>query len=175
MEKLTLAEVTKALKEAEQAQARAQEIAEVAAVLVATVRSEESRDKIMNLLSQISEYTPEIKHFDKDLQKEVKSELRKIVKSTFGDNFRITRISKEGNKTNINYSDAETIAVLKDNGAVDESTGMTRNRIQTIVSINSINKADGVFSHNAWSGRDKKIIKDSKNKKNMVYWVDDKE
>ena len=104
MEKLTLAEATKALTAAETAKKDAEKAAEDAAKMVAQVRSAESRDKIMKLLNQIEEYCPEIINFDKELQKEVKNKIRKIVKSSFGDRFRITRIAPKGNKTNINYT-----------------------------------------------------------------------
>ena len=174
MEKLTLAEATKALTAAETAKKDAEKAAEAAAEMVAKVRSAESKDKIMKLLNQIEEYCPEIINFDKELQKEVKNKIRKIVKYSFGDRFRITRISPKGNKTNINYVDAEVISVLKDKGAIGESTGMRRKEIQKIISMNIINKSDGVFNDNAWSGRNKNKIKDSNNRKNMIYWVDDK-
>jgi len=173
MDNITLVEATKVLREAEQVRKAAEKAATAAANVVAKVRTAESRDKIMKLLNQIEEYTPEIINFDKDLQKEVKHKIRKIMNSAFGENFRITRLSKECNKIYIDYVDAEVVAVLKDIGAVSESTGKKRKEIQTIISRRAINKDDGVFNDNDWSGRDKKKIKDSNNRKNMLYWVDD--
>jgi hypothetical protein len=171
---LTLAQATKALANAEKAKKQAEQAATAAVEMVAKVRSAESRDKIMKLLDQIEAYCPEINDFDKDLQKEVKAKIRKIVKTSFGERFRITRIAKKGNKTTINYIDAEVIAILKKKGAINESTGLRRKEIQRIVSMNTINKYDGVFNDNAWSNRDKKKIKDSGNNKNMLYWVNAK-
>ena len=171
---LTLAQATKALADAEKAKKQAEEAALAAEELLAKVRSAESRDKIMTLLNQVEEYCPEINNFDTDLQKEVKAKIRKIVKASFGERFRITRIAKKGNKTTINYIDAEVIAILKKKGAINQNTGLRRKEIQRIVSMNTINKYDGVFTDNAWSKRDKKKIKDNGNNKNMLYWVNAK-
>lgn len=174
MAKLTLAQATKALANAEKAKKSAEQAATAAVEMVAKIRSAESRDKIMDLLNQLDAYCPEINNFDRDLQKEVKSKIRKIVKTSFGERFRITRIGKKGNKTTINYIDAEVIATLKAKGAVNESTGLRRKEIQKTISMNTINKYDGVFNDTAWSNRDKKKIKDNGNNKNMLYWVSDK-
>jgi len=98
MDNITLAEATKALMEAEQVKKDAEKAAIAAADMVARVRSMESRDMILKLLDQIEEYTPEINNFDKDLQKEVKNKIKDIVKSSFGDNFKIARVSKTSNR-----------------------------------------------------------------------------
>ena len=98
MDNITLAEATKALMEAEQVRKDAEKAAIAAADMVAKVRSVESRDMILKLLDQIEEYTPEINNFDKDLQKEVRNKIKKIVKLSFGDSFRITRVSKTSNR-----------------------------------------------------------------------------
>lgn len=98
MDNITLAEATKALMEAEQAKKDAEKAAIAAADMVAKVRAVESRGMILKLLDQIEEYTPEINNFDKDLQKEVKNKIKKIVKSSFGDSFRITRVSKTSHR-----------------------------------------------------------------------------
>jgi methionyl-tRNA synthetase len=80
------------LKEAMQAAEAAAKATEEAQALqlqaeqkVAEVRSAESREKIMKLLQQVREYAVEMKNFDSDLQKEVKKELRTIVKCAYGE------------------------------------------------------------------------------------------
>ena len=163
------------LKEAMQAAEAAAKATEEAQALqlqaeqkVAEVRSAESREKIMKLLQQVREYAVEMKNFDSELQKEVKKELRTIVKCAYGDKYKIKKDVVAS--TTLKYNGDEVVKVLKDAGANDENTGISSSMIEEKISI--IQGIDnGKFNPNTWSGRDKNIIQSNNNNKNMVYWV----
>jgi hypothetical protein len=87
---------------------------------------------------------------------------------TYGDKYKIKKDVVAS--TTLKYNGDEVVKVLKDAGANDENTGISRSMIEEKISI--IQGIDnGKFNPNTWSGRDKNIIQSNNNNKNMVYWV----
>jgi hypothetical protein len=169
----SLKEALAAAEAAEKATAAALEAEAAAQQKVAEVRSQESRAEIKKTLGKALEYAKEMKNFDSKLQQEVKKELKDIVKVAFGDKFRITRAVKKssGTTTTLKYSDAEVIAVIKEAGAKNEGTAISRSQIESIISKKQ-GLEGGQFNPNTWSKRDKDTINNNDNNKNMVYWVE---
>jgi DNA-directed RNA polymerase subunit F len=169
----SLKEALAAAEAAEKATAAALEAQAAAQQKVAEVRSQESRAEIKKTLGKSLEYAKEMKNFDSELQQEVKKELKAIVKVAFGEKFRITRAVKKSGvtPTTLKYNDDEVIAVIKDAGAKNESTGISRSKIESIISKKQ-GIEGGQFNPNTWSKRDKETIKNNDNNKNMIYWVE---
>ena len=119
----------------------------------------------------MNEFADQITTFDNQLQKEIKTKLRSIIKKTFGPKFRVTKVVKVGNKQSINFTTDEIVNILKKEKAVDEGSALLKKQIESIHGTNTINKKDCIFDANAWAKRDRKKIKDNGNKKKMLYWV----
>lgn len=168
---LTLAQAKKLAAKAQKEKELAEKKALEAEALVAQAISDASRDAILDSLKKMNEFAGQVGTLDNELQKEIKTKLRSIVKKTFGPKFRITKVVKVGNKQSVNFTTEEIVTVLKKAKAFDESSGLLKKEIEAIHGTNTINKKDCIFDSNAWSKRDKKKIKDNGNKKKMVYWV----
>ncbi len=168
---ITLAEAKKRAAKAQKERELAEKKALEAEALVAQAISDASRDAILKSLEKMSQFADQVETFDNTLQKEIKTKLRSIVKKAFGPRFRITKVVKVGNKQSINFTTEEIVALLKSQKAFDESSGLLKKQIESIHGSNTINKKDCIFDPNAWSKRDRKLIKDNGNKKRMVYWV----
>ena len=168
---ITLAEAKRRAEKAQKERELAEKKAIEAEALVAQAISDASRDAILESLDQIGQYAEQVDSFDNTLQKEIKKKLRTIVKKVFGQRFRITKVVKVGNKQSINFTTEEIVALLKSQKAFDESSGLLKKEIEAIHGSNTINKKDCIFDPNAWSKRDRKLIKDNGNKKKMVYSV----
>ena len=168
---LTLAQAKKLAAKAQKEKELADQKALEAEALVAQAISDASRDAILDSLRKMSEFAGQVGTLDNELQKEIKSTLRSIVKKSFGPKFRITKVVKVGNKQSVNFTTEEIVTVLKKAKAFDESSGLLKKEIEAIHGTNTINKKDCIFDSNAWSKRDRKKIKDNGNKKKIVYWV----
>ena len=168
---LTLAQAKKLAAKAQKEKELADQKALEAEALVAQAISDASRDAILDSLRKMSEFAGQVGTLYNELQKEIKSTLRSMVKKSFGPKFRITKVVKVGNKQSVNFTTEEIVTVLKKAKAFDESSGLLKKEIEAIHGTNTINKKDCIFDSNAWSKRDRKKIKDNGNKKKMVYWV----
>ncbi len=169
---LTLAQAKKLAAKAQKEKEIADQKALEAEALVAQAISDASRDAILESLNKMTEFADQVDTLDNELQKDIKSKLRSIVKKTFGPKFRITKVVKVGNKQSVNFTTDEIVTVLKNAKAFDESSGLLKKQIEAIHGTNTINKKDCIFDSNAWSKRDRKRIKDNGNKKKMIYWVE---
>ncbi len=169
---LTLAQAKKLAAKAQKEKEIADQKALEAEALVAQAISDASRDAILESLNKMTEFADQVDTLDNELQKDIKSKLRSIVKKTFGPKFRITKVVKVGNKQSVNFTTDEIVTVLKKAKAFDESSGLLKKQIEAIHGTNTINKKDCIFDSNAWSKRDRKRIKDNGNKKKMIYWVE---
>ena len=169
---LTLAQAKKLAAKAQKEKELADQKALEAEALVAQAISDASRDAILESLNKMTEFAEQVDTLDNEIQKDIKSKLRSIVKKTFGPKFRITKVVKVGNKQSVNFTTDEIVTVLKKAKAFDESSGLLKKQIEAIHGTNTINKKDCIFDSNAWSKRDRKRIKDNGNKKKMIYWVE---
>lgn len=168
---LTLAQAKKLAAKAQKEKELAEKKALEAEALVAQAISDASRDAILDSLEKMNEFAGQVGTLDNELQKEIKTKLRSIVRKSFGPKFRITKVVKVGNKQSVNFTTEEIVTVLKKAKAFGESSGLLKKEIEAIHGTNTINKKDCIFDSNAWSKRDRKKIKDNGNKKKMVYWV----
>ena len=168
---LTLAQAKKLAAKAQKEKEIAEKKALEAEALVTQAISDASREAILDSLNKMNEFAGQVGTLDNELQKEIKTKLRSIVKKSFGPKFRITKVVKVGNKQSVNFTTEEIATVLKKAKAFDESSGLLKKEIEAIHGTNTINKKDCIFDSNAWSKRDRKKIKDNGNKKKMVYWV----
>lgn len=170
---MTLAQAIKVAKQAEAAVQQAQQAAEEAERHVAKVRSAESKEKIMNALGEVEEYAKSIGEFDDDLQKAVKAKIKSIVKSAFGANWQVNRKKSKPAVTRLNLSNLEVRDVLKEMGAVSQDKAVGRKEIENQVGLNHGEIGECAYDSNAWSKRDKKLIKHIGNNKKMLYYTTD--
>ena len=170
---MTLAEAIKLAKEAEAAAQQAQQAVEEAERHVAKGRRAESKEKIMKALGEVEEYAKSIGEFDDDLQKAVKAKIKSIVKSAFGDSWQVNRKKSKPAVSRLKLSNTEVRDVLKEMGAVSEDTAVGRKEIEAQVGANHGNIGDCAFDSNAWSKRDKEMIKHIGNNKQMLYYTTD--
>ena len=168
---ISLAEAKKRAARAQKEKEIAEQKAVAAEALVAQAISNASKDAVLKSMGKMNKFADQVGTFDSELQKEIKSQLRVIVKKVFGSKFRITKVVKVGNKQSINFTTAEIVNILKKQKAVNESSGLLKKQIESIHGTNTINKKDCIFDANAWAKRDRKKIKDNGNKKKMLYWV----
>ena len=162
---ISLAEAKKRAARAQKEKEIAEQKAVAAEALVAQAISNASKDAVLKSMEKMNKFSDQVVTFDSELQKEIKSQLRAIVKKVFGSKFRITKVVKVGNKQSINFTTAEIVNILKKEKAVDESSGLLKKQIESIHGTNTINKKDCIFDANAWAKRDRKKIKDNGNKK----------
>ncbi|MEE2675710.1 MAG: hypothetical protein VX876_01975, partial [Planctomycetota bacterium] len=94
---LTLAQAKKLAAKAQKEKEIADQKALEAEALVAQAISDASRDAILESLNKMTEFADQVDTLDNELQKDIKSKLRSIVKKTFGPKFRITKVVKVGN------------------------------------------------------------------------------
>ena len=122
---------------------------------------------------QVEEYAKSIGEFDDDLQKAVKSKIKSIVKSAFGANWQVNRKKSKPAVTRLNLSNLEVRDVLKEMGAVSQETAVGRKEIENQVGLNHGEIGECAYDSNAWSKRDKKLIKHIGNNKKMLYYTTD--
>ena len=139
---LTLAQAKKLAAKAQKEKELADQKALEAEALVAQAISDASRDAILDSLRKMSEFAGQVGTLDNELQKEIKSTLRSIVKKSFGPKFRITKVVKVGNKQSVNFTTEEIVTVLKKAKAFDESSGLLKKEIEAINFPLTINAAE---------------------------------
>jgi hypothetical protein len=170
---MTLAQAIKLAKEAEAAEQAAQQAREDAEKQVAKVRSAESKEKIMKALGQVEEYAKSIGEFDDELQKDVKSKVRSIVKAAFGDKWQVNRKKAKPSADKLNFVNDEIVDILKDLKATSIETAVGRKEIEAEQAKIEQAKEGSVFDSNTWSKRDKEKILHTGNNKQMLYYTTD--
>ncbi len=167
---ISLADAIKAAKAAEKEALEAEKRKQVAEELVASVRSAESKVKIMKALDEVMEYAKSIGEFDNELQKDVKTKLRSIIKTAFGNNWTVNRKSLA--KT-MPVDNDTVVNILVKAGAKDKDSAISRSRIEKLIVAENPEKEFGTkFDNNSWSKRDTKRIKSVGEAKNKCYYTD---
>ena len=169
--KLTLAEAEAqlALKEKE---------AVDAAALVKEVRSSESKENIMNSLSQVESYCQSIRdnEFDDKLTASVRNKLKSIVKLAFSDNHEIKR--QVAKKKTYLACEIKTIKTVMENGGnTSKDNAISKADIESLVR-EEVKVGDNTipetvrFEGNKWASLSKENLKSDGKGRNKKYWIE---